>query len=145
MPFRFSYVCALLQALYEDLSKKSGQEGPHKIIRDWFRQHRQDLDCRDADYSPSALLSTLLPDQRSDRVYCIQETTLQREIGRAQHMCVNRSRELARWREEGSGVDLADCVESTFSCTPVRRHRGSRGAKLWANVAYRCRRNRVTT
>ncbi|CAG9954216.1 unnamed protein product [Clonostachys rosea f. rosea IK726] len=113
MRIPFSLVCELLDEAYAlFLSRKD-----HKAaVRSWFQHHRDRINAHDA--SLSALLSTLLPGMRSDRVYCIQATRLEKIIARG--LCLGSSRvaELTRYRSSGNDVDLADCVERVLSITP---------------------------
>ena len=120
MPFPFRLVCDLLQRV-QDIDDKptSGT-----IIRTWFDQHRHLVDAADA----TALLSTLLPASRPDRVYFVQtrrlESIIARALGLVQQAApqrrVHSSRldELRRYRIPGSSADLAECVESILSATP---------------------------
>lgn len=73
--------------------------------------------------SSVALLSTLLPDRRTDRVYGLQARSLQRILIRALGLGHSRIPELSRWMrpcEHGTTgpVDLADCVEAILKWTP---------------------------
>jgi DNA ligase 4 len=110
MPFRFAYVCDLLQRLEDNQRARSGVRPNAEIIRDWFRTH-QALILRE-DQDATALLSTLLPEKRTDRVYFIKEKRLQTIIGRGLGLGRSRIQQLGRWQEPRSGVDLAECVES---------------------------------
>ncbi|CAG1971658.1 unnamed protein product [Fusarium graminearum] len=113
MPLPFSSICELLDQCYTlSLTRKSCAS----IVIDWFDRHRNYVDAHDT--SLSALLSTLLPDKRTDRVYCIQAPSLERIIGRACLLGASRIAELARYRQPGSGVDLADCVHRILTVTP---------------------------
>ncbi|KAK4453091.1 hypothetical protein QBC34DRAFT_216504 [Podospora aff. communis PSN243] len=116
MPFRFSYVCDLLQRLEDNQRAWSGVRTNADIIREWFGTHRGLIAREDQDATP--LLSTLLPEKRSDRVYCIKERRLQTIVGRGLGLGRSRIQQLARWTEPGSGVDLAECVESILRETP---------------------------
>jgi DNA ligase-4 len=69
------------------------------------------------DFNASPLLSTLLPEKRSDRVYSIQSKSLSGLIGRSLGLGLSRRRELERWQEPGSGVDLGDCTERILTIT----------------------------
>jgi len=115
MPFRFAYVCDLLQRLDDNQRARAGQRINSNIIAQWFLSHRGLL-VRD-DFNASALLSTLLPEKRSDRVYSLQSRSLTRLIGRALSLGLSRRKELERWQEPGSGVDLGDCVERVLTDT----------------------------
>ncbi|KAK0651709.1 hypothetical protein B0T16DRAFT_404496 [Cercophora newfieldiana] len=116
MVFRFSYVCDLLQRLEDNQRARSGVRPNAEIIRDWFKTHHGLISREDQDATP--LLSTLLPEKRSDRVYFIKERWLQTIIGRGLGLGRSRILQLGRWQEPGSGVDLAECVESILRETP---------------------------
>ncbi|KAF5724053.1 DNA ligase 4 [Fusarium mundagurra] len=112
MPLPFSLVCELLeQSFLLSLSKKSCSN----TVTKWFTRHRNYIDAHDTDLP--ALLSTLLPEKRTDRVYCIQSARLERIIGRAYLLGSSRIKELAQYRQPGSGVDLADCVFRILTVT----------------------------
>ncbi|OAA43435.1 ATP dependent DNA ligase domain protein [Beauveria brongniartii RCEF 3172] len=114
MPFPFSAVCDLLEQSYRLCqSRKSSNNAA--AVHAWFRRHRAAIDAHDADMA--ALLSTLLPEKRTDRVYCIQAPTLERVIGRALMLGSSRMLELATYKRPGAGVDLAECVERILSVT----------------------------
>ncbi|KAF5630910.1 DNA ligase 4 [Fusarium sp. NRRL 52700] len=113
MPLPFSLVCELLeQSFLLSLDKKSCSD----TVTKWFTRHRNFVDAHDTDLP--ALLSTLLPEKRTDRVYCIQSARLERMIGRAYLLGSSRIKELAQYRQPGSGVDLADCVFRILTATP---------------------------
>ncbi|EXL62224.1 hypothetical protein FOCG_00963 [Fusarium oxysporum f. sp. radicis-lycopersici 26381] len=113
MPLPFSLVCELLeQSFLLSLDKKSCSN----TVTKWFTRHRNYVDAHDTNLP--ALLSTLLPEKRTDRVYCIQSASLERIIGRAYLLGSSRIKELARYRQPGSGVDLADCVFRILTVTP---------------------------
>src|SRR3954470_2840247 len=103
MPFRYAYVCDLLQRLDDNQRARAGQRSGSSIIDHWFRSHRGLL-VR-GDFNASPLLSTLLPEKRTDRVYSIQSRKLERVIGRCLGVGLSRRPELERWQEAGSGVD----------------------------------------
>lgn len=113
MPIPFVSVCELLEEAHQAcITRKS----PTPAVEAWFARYRTTVDAHDTDLP--ALLSTLLPEKRTDRVYFIQAPALEKIIGRG--LCLRSSRipELARYRQPGSGVDLADCVESVLTTTP---------------------------
>ncbi|OTA67430.1 hypothetical protein K449DRAFT_365286 [Hypoxylon sp. EC38] len=116
MPFPFRYICDLLQHL-DDESRKETKQIPAKVIIEaWFREHRAHLNAQDND--ACAILSTLLPERRTDRVYCIQTTRLESIFGKALLLGASRVQELRRYRTPALGVDLADCIEGILSRTP---------------------------
>ncbi|KAF5024885.1 hypothetical protein F66182_3043 [Fusarium sp. NRRL 66182] len=117
MPLPFTLVCELLEQSYElSLAKKSCASA----VTTWFTRHRDHVDAHNTDLS--ALLSTLLPEKRTDRVYCIQAPSLEKIIGRAFLLGSSRIVELARHRQPGSGVDLAECVSRIATVTPGPRY-----------------------
>lgn len=90
------------------------------IVEDWFARYREELNEEGTD--KCALLSTLLPERRTDRVFGIKQKTLQPKIARAYGLGHSRVKELSRWTVPGSEVDLAECVEEILLETPsVRR------------------------
>ena len=85
-------------------------------IIQWFNSHRTLIDSTDA----VALLSTLLPERRTDRVYNLQPPSLVKVISRCLLVGASRQSDLQRWKEPGGG-DLGACVErvlkgSEFPC-----------------------------
>lgn len=115
MPFLFAYVCDLLQRLDDNQRARASQKNNSNIIDQWFLSHRGLL--LRADFNAAPLLSTLLPEKRTDRVYSIQSRSLSRVIGRCLGIGLSRIKELERWRVPGSGVDLGDCVERILTAT----------------------------
>ncbi|CAK7268586.1 hypothetical protein SEPCBS119000_003136 [Sporothrix epigloea] len=141
MPFSFDHVCNLFQQIEDLPPARRNQPGVVKqLIYAWFAAHRTaveemvngtDTDTESATTSPPAaaassavaLLSTLLPDRRTDRVYGLQARSLQRTLVRALGLGHSRISELSRWmqpcRDGTDGpVDLADCVEAILHRTP---------------------------
>ncbi|KAH8745817.1 hypothetical protein F5883DRAFT_510630 [Diaporthe sp. PMI_573] len=120
MPFLFTWVCELLQSLENDIKRRRGQRGEEAIVGDWFARYRQEVDDDGTD--KCALLSTLLPERRTDRVFGIKEKTLQPKIARACGLGHSRVKELSRWTVSGSGLDLAECTEAILQQTPNVRN-----------------------
>ncbi|KAH8753309.1 hypothetical protein F5883DRAFT_575131, partial [Diaporthe sp. PMI_573] len=120
MPFLFTWVCELLQSLENDIKRRRGKRGEQATVEDWFARYRQELDDDDTD--KCALLSTLLPERRTDRVFGIKEKTLQPKIARACRLGHSRVKELSRWTVPGSGIDLANCAEAILQQTPTVRN-----------------------
>src|SRR5579871_6688433 len=124
MPFKFNHVCDLLSKL-ERIKTRDPPLFPkdidlefRKVIEYWFQQHRRDIDNPATD--DVALLSTLFPERRTDRVYGFQEARLSRLIGRALYLNAARTRALQGWKTPGNG-DLGTCVERVlkdFDCEP---------------------------
>lgn len=127
MPFLFSYVCDLLQRLDENRCARAGLRSNASIVQEWFRAHQAQF-YRD-DHDSAALLSALLPEKRTDRVYCIREKRLQIVIGRALGLGRSRIAQLARWSNPEARIDLAESVESilkeTVSCPAVAIQAGA--------------------
>lgn len=112
MPLPFNLVCDLLDICYEQgLARKDN----NRVVRNWFTRHRDLVDAHDTDLA--ALLSTLLPEKRTDRVYNIKERSLEKIIGRALGLGSSRLATLAAYRAPGGGQDLADCVEQLLTTT----------------------------
>ncbi|EEU44370.1 uncharacterized protein NECHADRAFT_48724 [Fusarium vanettenii 77-13-4] len=113
MPLPFALVCDLLEESHElSVAKKSNLS----TVAKWFARHRSWINAHNT--SLAALLSTLLPDKRTDRVYCIQTATLEKIIGRAFFLGSSRIAELSHYRQPGQGIDLADCVSRILNATP---------------------------
>ncbi|KAK8173288.1 hypothetical protein IWX90DRAFT_470053 [Phyllosticta citrichinensis] len=124
MPLKFTAICDLFQNLEQVILK----DPPHlpaqkdKKLRQttqlWFRTHRKALDN---DSDRLAVLSSLLSDRRTDRVYGIQSKLLEKIVGRCLVLGEAKYRELGRWRERDGG-DLGECVErieKDFDCCPL--------------------------
>jgi len=113
MAFRFVYICDLLEELgnvfsrYPPYLPKDAEQKSREVISHWFKKHRQKIRC-EAD--GLVLLSTLLPEKRTDKVYELREKSLERIIARSLSLSTSRYTDLVRWREPGAG-DLADCLE----------------------------------
>lgn len=116
MPVPFALVCELLEDSHKlCLARKS----PNDVVKNWFTRNRTCVDAHDTNLV--ALLSTLLPEKRTDRVYFIKNNALEGIIGRALRLGTSRIAELARHRLPESGVDLADCVETVLKITVSER------------------------
>lgn len=112
MSFPFSHVCDLLEASYALV--KARKSSTSALIA-WCSRHRNLIDAPDTDLA--ALLSTLLPEKRTDRVYSIQANSLERVIGRGLMLGSSRLKELSVYKQPGLGLDLADCVERILTVT----------------------------
>ncbi|KAI1342131.1 hypothetical protein F5Y15DRAFT_332918 [Xylariaceae sp. FL0016] len=117
MPFPYQYICDLLEELECDFKRSKTRESACKtIISTWFGKHRARLN--DSETDACAILSTILPERRTDRVYAIQATRLEGIVGKTLLLGSSRVKELRRYRTPGSGVDLADCVAGIFKHSP---------------------------
>ena len=110
MPLHFSLICDLLDQC-QKLSV-SKQENTQTVVA-WFTRNRDRVGAHDTNVA--ALLSTLLPEKRTDRVYCIQAAALEKIIGRSLMLGSSRIAELALYKKPGHGTDLGDCVERILS------------------------------
>ncbi|KAL0943780.1 ATP dependent dna ligase domain protein [Colletotrichum truncatum] len=115
MPFPFVLVCDLLEQAHRQC--KSGRKNLKQLVSDWFARHRRSIDNPTTD--ASALLSILLPDRRTDRVYGLQAIRLSNIVGRALGVSrTKRQDELRRFEKPGLSLDLADCIENILRETP---------------------------
>lgn len=112
--FPFAYVCNLLQRC-EDNAKQCGPKTNHQFIKEWFASHKRRI-AENVDLS--ALVSTLLPTKRPDRVYSIQIKRLTSIVARAHHLGRTRVLQLEAWQQPGSGKDFAECVRDVLNDTP---------------------------
>ncbi|GAM84008.1 hypothetical protein ANO11243_019990 [Dothideomycetidae sp. 11243] len=115
MAFSFSAVCNLLQNI-EDIfrhdppllpSDRNTRQARETDI--WFKSHRRAIDGLDVS-GAAALLSTLLPERRTDRVYGLQSTSLAKVLCRHLALSATQSKDVQAYRRPGCG-DLADCIE----------------------------------
>jgi DNA ligase-4 len=112
MPLPFYLVCELLESSHKlSVSRKNNAH----VVGAWFTRHRDRINAHDTNLA--ALLSTLLPDKRTDRVYCIQARSLEKIIGRAFFLGSSRIAELTQYRQPGLCIDLADCVALILTVT----------------------------
>ncbi|KAK5119847.1 hypothetical protein LTR85_007173 [Meristemomyces frigidus] len=84
-------------------------EATKAVTARWFRSNRAAITELDVP-GAVALLSTFLPERRTDRVYGIQAPTLCRVLSRGLNLSASRTKDLQAWREPSRG-DLAACVE----------------------------------
>ncbi|KAK8058730.1 hypothetical protein PG994_009178 [Apiospora phragmitis] len=121
MPFPYRFVCDLLQQLEDETRSTNKERTPSRtIIERWFHEHRIRLDAPTV--NGCAVISTLLPERRTDRVYGIQVLRLESIIGQALILGSSRVKELRRYKTAGQSVDLGDCVESILSRAPNPIH-----------------------
>ncbi|KAL7922450.1 hypothetical protein ACQKWADRAFT_292475 [Trichoderma austrokoningii] len=113
MPLPFSLVCDLLEESYD---VATARKPVNRVFATWCARHRSRINAPDINLA--ALLSTLLPEKRTDRVFCIQANGLERIIGRALMLGSSRVKELAIYKQPGLGLDLANCVERILNVTP---------------------------
>ncbi|OJJ49017.1 hypothetical protein ASPZODRAFT_60292 [Penicilliopsis zonata CBS 506.65] len=116
MGFKFTFLCDLLSDLEKNRTLKASTASKNHnpditVVTRWFATHRKRIDDDGTD--KLALLSSIFPEKRVDRVYWLQESLLARVIGRSLLLGSVRREELDRWREPGNG-DLAQCVENVM-------------------------------
>lgn len=121
MPFQFSLLCQLLSQL-EKIATHEPSYLPNVVaskteaeIYSWFSHHRLLVD--DLSTDGVALLSALLPEKRTDRVYLLQPPSLTRILGRCFSLGSSRLPMLKQWEKPGGG-DLGICVERVLTQTP---------------------------
>lgn len=116
MPFSFGAVCDLLQSLESNCKRKKRRKTTVQIVNGWFDRHGEKL-AQDVDNV--ALLSTLLPERRTDRVFNIKHKRLEHIVARACLLGSSRKERLRRWETQpGSGNDLPECVEAILAEAP---------------------------
>lgn len=114
MPLHFFDFCTLLS----DLESISYRKPPVKNVRceqlyretisQWLQRHQVLIDSTDVDVV--VILSSLLPERRTDRVYNIQAPKLTNYLRRCLGLGDGRAQQLEQWKTPGRG-DLGDCVE----------------------------------
>lgn len=120
MPFPFTEVCILLQR-HEDietgrppiLHRDQKEARLRAVTESWFKSHRSAIGQLDAD-SSVALLSTLLPERRTDRVYNIRAARLVHILSRSLGLSASLTRDLHAHDRPGHG-DLAQCLERVLT------------------------------
>lgn len=123
MPLPFGLACELLEKCHKRCLEKRPTA---QVVIGWFSKHRKLLDAPDTDLA--ALLSTLLPEKRTDRVFCIKTPKLEGIVEKALCLGHRRATELKSHRRPGLGLDLADCVEQLLQAT-VSKPSGDAGFK----------------
>ena len=121
MPLPFVLLCNLFSSL-ESITTREPPLVPRAVkheseqeVRRWFNDNRALID--DPDTSTVALLSSLLPEKRTDRVYGLQTRSLTKVLQRCFLLGSSRKADLERCLQPGGG-DLATCVERVLTQTP---------------------------
>lgn len=114
MPFKFRYLCDLLQSLDDNRIKKTASGAQAKnsdvpIIIHWFNQHDHNIPRHGT--AAVAFLSCLFPERRADRVYNIQEKRLEKIVGRSLLLSSTRLTHLSSWRKQ-DGPEFAQTVQN---------------------------------
>lgn len=115
MAFPFAELCTLFSRL-EDIELKdppllhdAKSQALRSTTESWFKSHRGSLNALTVP-GGAALLSALLPERRTDRVYGIQANGLCRMLCRSLHLQAHRARDLRAYTQAGRG-DLGACLE----------------------------------
>lgn len=115
MPFPFAEICTLFQRV-EAVELREPPLLPDEkisticlIVDSWFKSHRSAISALTVE-GATALLSTLLPEKRTDRVYGIQAAGLCRTLARCLKLQAHRAKDLRAYTQPGRG-DLAACLE----------------------------------
>lgn len=115
MTFAFSEICTFLDYLealetaQPPLLAADKRDRLRCTTEAWFKSHRNAIDKLDAP-GAVALLSTLLPEKRPDRVYGLQATSLCRILSRSLGLGAAQNKSLLAYKEPGRG-DLAVCLQ----------------------------------
>ena len=120
MPFHFSEICILLQR-HEDielrqppiLNRVDKEAQSRNVTESWFKSHRSAI-AQLSTTSSVALLSTLLPARRTDRVYNIKSPRLVHILSRCLGLSAARTKDLHAYTQPGRG-DLAQCLERVLT------------------------------
>ena len=117
MPFRFRYLCDLLQSLDDNIIKKrvksaGAKDSDARIIISWFKRHDRYIPRHGA--AAVTFLSGLFPERRADRTYDVQEKWLEKVIGRIMFLSTVRMRRLSSWRDP-IGADFAQTVQHVMT------------------------------
>ena len=121
MPLLFVVLCNLYSSLEAiatqrpPLPPRAVKHQSEQEIRRWFRDNSTLIN--DPDTSAAALLSSLLPEKRTDRVYGLQSRSLTKLLQRCFLLGSSRKADLQRCLQPGGG-DLATCVERVLTQTP---------------------------
>ena len=121
MPFQFSSLCELLDALELSQSRLAPSNPRYvtdngTIIRGWFDKHSQDIPRQGRE--AVAFLSCVFPERRADRMYDLQESRLEGIIQTAIGIGKTRMRELRNWRDS-DGPDFATAVQRVLAAAEV--------------------------
>ena len=115
MPFPFVEVCTLFQRL-EVLELREPPLLPDEkslqtrlTVDSWFKSHRSAISALTVE-GAVGLLSALLPEKRTDRVYGMQAPGLCRILARCLKLQAHRAKDLRAYTQPGRG-DLAACLE----------------------------------
>ncbi|TKA59780.1 hypothetical protein B0A55_11689, partial [Friedmanniomyces simplex] len=115
MPFPFSTFTSLLESLEKvehrdpPLLPAPKADALKAETERWFRSHRHAINGLDV-RAATALLSSMLPERRTDRVYGMQATSLCRILCRTLGLSASRAGDLQAYKQPNRG-DLGKCLE----------------------------------
>ncbi len=147
MPILFVQLCSLLSDL-ENLARRDPpllpahrQHQYQELIKQWFTVHQVSINSSDIDLV--ALLSALLPERRTDRVYGIKLPRLTKLLKRCLGLGTDRLGMLDQWQKPGRG-SLCECVErallqAEFPHQPRNQLTVEHVDKALATIAGKCR------
>ncbi|KIM99558.1 hypothetical protein OIDMADRAFT_146213 [Oidiodendron maius Zn] len=127
MPFPFVYVCDLLEDLRHlynhvmPLLPKDLDQRTTEITLRWLKRHRGLLDATATD--DDCVILTLQPEKRTDRIYGLDEWSLENIIARVLNLPKRHCQDLQRWRNGPAQGDLASCVERVMENMAHVKHR----------------------
>ncbi|KAH8805923.1 DNA ligase N terminus-domain-containing protein [Xylogone sp. PMI_703] len=127
MPFKFVYVCDLLEDLEHiatrdpPLIPKEAERQQSSVILNWFKSHRRKLDAFDTD--SEAVLSALLPQRTAGRCYGLPAKILARAVARILNLSQKQLAELKKWMGPAYDGDLALFVHQILDKDPAVRSR----------------------
>lgn len=131
-PLRFSDVCDLLHNLekieqrLDPPSRNERRRATRAVIDAWFKKFRTTVDAPSA--NGVALLSTLFPERRADRVYGLKEPLLSKLIPRCLSFTVAKTKQVQEYLQPGYG-DLAECLERL-----LRVHDAEKGHSHYVSI-----------
>lgn len=114
MPLPFVDFCTLLSDLESvsarrpPLSEKERDEVYRQTLNGWLHKHH--VSVNSPDVNVAVILSSLLLERRTDRVYGIQGPALSKHLRKCLSIGKGRWDQLEKWKLPG-GVDLGDCIE----------------------------------
>ncbi|RDW88250.1 hypothetical protein BP6252_00282 [Coleophoma cylindrospora] len=117
MPFRFVYICDLLDTLHRIAITPTGPSiiaavrarRTNEAMVQWFRQHRQRIDANDTD--AEAVARALWLGKETGRVYGLDAKLLEQIIARALALPMEKWIELQAWELRHDAGDLAAVLE----------------------------------
>jgi len=115
MPFPFAEICTLFQRLEglelrePPLLAEEKFQQTRLTVDSWFKSHRSAISALTVEGAVT-LLSALLPEKRTDRVYGFQAPGLCRILARCLKLQAHRAKDLRAYTQSGRG-DLAACLE----------------------------------